>query len=35
MERVHELARMLGGESPSTAVIEHAKELIGMQGRPV
>jgi DNA repair protein RecN (Recombination protein N) len=30
MDRVLELARMMGGESPSQAVIEHAKELIGM-----
>ena len=28
MDRVMELARMMGGESPSTAVIEHAKELV-------
>lgn len=30
MDRVLELARMMGGETPSQAVIEHAKELIGM-----
>jgi DNA repair protein RecN (Recombination protein N) len=30
MERVNELARMMGGESPSQAVIKHAKELVGM-----
>jgi len=28
LERVMELARMMGGESPSPAVIEHAKELV-------
>jgi len=28
MERVMELARMIGGESPSLTVIEHAKELV-------
>ena len=28
MDRVMELARMMGGESPSHAVIEHAKELV-------
>ncbi|MBN2296988.1 MAG: DNA repair protein RecN [Deltaproteobacteria bacterium] len=28
MERVMELARMIGGESPSSTVIEHAKELV-------
>ena len=28
MSRVMELARMMGGESPSSAVIEHAKELV-------
>ncbi len=31
MDRVLELARMMGGESPSRAVIEHAKELVGLQ----
>jgi DNA repair protein RecN (Recombination protein N) len=31
MDRVLELARMMGGESPSQAVIEHAKELVGLQ----
>jgi DNA repair protein RecN (Recombination protein N) len=30
MDRVNELARMMGGESPSQAVIKHAKELVGM-----
>lgn len=30
MERVDELARMMGGESPSKAVIKHARELVGM-----
>ncbi len=30
MDRVHEIARMMGGESPSQAVIEHAKDLMGM-----
>ena len=30
MERVNELARMMGGESPSKAVIKHARELVGM-----
>ncbi|HNY64498.1 MAG TPA: DNA repair protein RecN [Deltaproteobacteria bacterium] len=30
MDRVHELARMMGGETPSRAVIQHAKELVGM-----
>jgi DNA repair ATPase RecN len=25
-----ELARMMGGETPSSAVIKHAKELIGL-----
>ncbi len=30
MDRVLELARMMGGESPSQAVIEHAKELVGL-----
>ncbi len=30
MDRVLELARMMGGETPSQAVIEHAKELIGL-----
>ncbi len=29
MDRVMELARMMGGESPSSVVIEHAKELMG------
>jgi DNA repair protein RecN (Recombination protein N) len=28
MDRVMELARMMGGESPSSTVIEHAKELV-------
>lgn len=28
MDRVMELARMMGGKSPSSAVIEHAKELV-------
>ncbi|HPS93091.1 MAG TPA: DNA repair protein RecN [Deltaproteobacteria bacterium] len=28
MDRVMELARMMGGDSPSTTVIEHAKELV-------
>jgi DNA repair protein RecN (Recombination protein N) len=31
MDRVLELARMMGGESPSQTVIEHAKELIDLQ----
>ena len=35
MERVMELARMMGGESPSSTVIEHAKELIESHERQV
>jgi len=31
MDRAMELARMMGGETPSPAVIRHAKELIGLQ----
>ena len=27
-DRVMELARMMGGDSPSSSVIEHAKELV-------
>ncbi len=30
MDRAMELARMMGGETPSPAVIRHAKELIGL-----
>ena len=30
MDRALELARMMGGETPSPAVIRHAKELIGL-----
>lgn len=30
MDRAMELARMMGGENPSPAVIHHAKELIGL-----
>jgi DNA repair protein RecN (Recombination protein N) len=30
MDRAMELARMMGGEAPSPAVIRHAKELIGL-----
>ena len=30
MDRAMELARMMGGETPSSAVIKHAKELIGL-----
>ncbi|MFA5653689.1 MAG: hypothetical protein WDA72_06225, partial [Desulfomonilia bacterium] len=30
MDRAMELARMMGGETPSQAVIRHAKELIGL-----
>ncbi len=35
-ERVMELARMMGGDSPSLTVIEHARELVGSHeaGRP-
>jgi len=33
MDRVMELARMMGGESPSHTVIEHAKELIENRGQ--
>jgi DNA repair ATPase RecN len=28
MDRVMELARMMGGDTPSMTVIEHAKELV-------
>jgi DNA repair protein RecN (Recombination protein N) len=30
MDRALELARMMGGETPSPAVVRHAKELIGL-----
>ncbi len=34
-DRVMELARMMGGDSPSSSVIEHAKELVrSHEGRP-
>jgi len=32
-DRVHELARMMGGDSPSSTVLEHARELIQEQGK--
>lgn len=35
-DRVNELARMMGGDSPSQNVIEHAKELVrSHEGRPL
>ncbi len=35
-DRVNELARMMGGDSPSLNVIEHAKELVrSHEGRPL
>jgi DNA repair protein RecN (Recombination protein N) len=35
-DRVMELARMMGGDSPSLSVIEHAKELVrSHEGRPL
>jgi DNA repair protein RecN (Recombination protein N) len=35
-DRVKELARMMGGDSPSLSVIEHAKELVrSHEGRPL
>jgi DNA repair protein RecN (Recombination protein N) len=35
-DRVKELARMMGGDSPSLTVIEHAKELVrSHEGRPL
>jgi DNA repair protein RecN (Recombination protein N) len=35
MDRVMELARMMGGDSPSMSVIEHAKELVLSHGKQI
>jgi DNA repair protein RecN (Recombination protein N) len=35
MDRIMELARMMGGDSPSSSIIEHAKELVRTHGKKI